>query len=56
MNITEKKIEFKMFDNYRVTHHLGSELIEIQVLRRKKSWFPPYCIALVSDCLLHKSK
>ena len=39
MDITEKKIEFKMFDNYRVTHHLGSELIEIQVLVHKKNWF-----------------
>ena len=38
-NSGQKKIEFKMFDNYRVTHHLGSELIEIQVLRHKKSWF-----------------
>lgn len=39
MDITEKKIEFKMFGNYRVTHHLRSELIEIEVLRHKKSWF-----------------
>lgn len=39
MDIKEKKIEFKDFDNYRVTHHLGSELIKIEVLRYKKSWF-----------------
>ena len=39
MDIKEKKIEFKVFDNYRVTHHLGSDLIKIEVLRHKKSLF-----------------
>ena len=39
MDVKEKKIEFKYFDNYKVTHHLGSELIQIEVLRHKKNWF-----------------
>ena len=30
MNTKEKQITFEFFDNYRVTHHIGSELIEIE--------------------------
>lgn len=39
MKETAKSFEFKVFDNYRVTRHIGSELIEIEVLVHKKSWF-----------------
>lgn len=39
MKPTEKTIEFKFIHNYKVTHHIGSELIEIQELVHKKTLF-----------------
>lgn len=31
MEASQKQIQFKYFDNYRVTHHIGSDLIEIEI-------------------------
>jgi hypothetical protein len=39
MNTKKKTKEFKHFDDYRVSHHIGSELIEIEVLRARKTWY-----------------
>ena len=39
METRSKQTEFKYFDIYRVSHHIGSELIEIEVKQFKSNWF-----------------
>ncbi len=39
METQKKQIEFKYFDIYRVSHHIGIELIEIEVKQYKSNWF-----------------
>ncbi len=43
MNTKEKQITFEFFDEFKVTHHIGSELIEIErwlepSLGKKRTW------------------
>ncbi len=42
MNISKTSVEFKDIDNYRVTYHKGSELIEIEEYVFKKTILSGY--------------
>ena len=35
----QRQIEFKYSGDYRITHHIGSELIEIEIFEYKENWF-----------------